>query len=168
MSSYVDLLSDERWTEQMHVARVDLQTQDGLLLVRERVLTRRSIAFAFYLLSQMLPAGAARDQVAQFGRPLSASALAELTAAAQHLDDMDALAAQARADGALLNSALDYEDARAGLAALPAAPTDGSADPDADQRAALQAVLAAATRPTLDLVAQRDAWRAAQNPEPAP
>jgi hypothetical protein len=158
--SYVDLNSNERWTEQKHVSRVDAETQDGLLLVRERVLTRRSIAFTLYLLAQMLPPGPTRDMVAQFGRPLSSAALAELLAAAQHLDAMDALAAQARADSALLDTALDYEEARTALAALPPAPTDGSADPDADQRAASQAVLDGATADTLTLVAQRDAFRA--------
>jgi hypothetical protein len=134
-------MSDVRWTEADHVIRVES-------------FLRRSIGFTFYLFAQMLPAGPTKDMLASFGQPLTPAALAELTAAAQVFLQADALAAQARADAARLDLALDYEEAQAQLAALPAVPETGP-DPDADRRAALQAVLAAASADTLALVASR-------------
>jgi hypothetical protein len=164
--TYVDLMSDVRWSEADHVAAVEASVRSQVTHTREHVLLRRTIALVFYILSQMLPAGALQVMCATFGRPLDPAPLAELTAAAAVFLAADTLATQARGDGALLNAALDYEGARTTLAALPPPPTDGSPDTAADQRTALQAQLAAAGADTLALVAQRDAYRASLNPPP--
>lgn len=167
MSSYVDLMGDVRWSEPDHVTRVESGVRSDTTHTREHVLIRRSVSFAFYLIAQMLPAGhPAKDLVAQFGRTLTPAALAELQRAAAVFDTADVVAAQARVDAARLDLALDYEETRAALAALPAVPEEGE-DPDAERRAELQALLAAASADTLELVAQRAAFRApVQQPDP--
>jgi hypothetical protein len=74
----------------------------------------------------------------------------------------------ARADMALLQQALNVEAAQTALNALPPAPTDGSTDPDADQRAALQAQISGAPQNVTDLVTQRAAYFASLLPPPPP
>lgn len=158
--SYVDLMSDVRWSEADHVARVEAFVRSTVTETREHVLTRRAIAFTFYVLAQGMPDGPSKTLLAQFGRPLTSAALNELAAAAQVFDAADTLALQARADSARLDAALDYEAAEAELEQLPPVPEDGSADPDAERRAQLQAIVADASADTLDLVALRAANRA--------
>lgn len=181
MNSFVDPMSSIRWTKQMLDERIDHDTKSDLIHLREHVLLRRSVAFALYLLGQMLPAGPTKDAVAPFGRPLSPDAIAELTAAAATLDAADVLAAAAKADAALLTDALDYEDVRTRQAALPPVPVpdpdtgitpdDPLAPPDRAaveaQRAALQSQMDAFAQATKDLVATRDAYRASLVPAPA-
>jgi hypothetical protein len=163
--SYVDLMSDIRWSEADHVDRVEAFVRSSVTHTREHVLTRRTFALLFYLLAQSMPAGAQKDLMASLGRPLSPGALAELLSAAQAFDAADRLAVDARADSARLDAALDYEDARARLAAISPMPEEGD-DEDAERRAALQALLDAASADTLALVAQRDEFREASAPPP--
>lgn len=161
MSSYVDLMSDVRWTEADHVQRVESNVRKSVTHTREHVLLRRTSALLFYVLSQMLPDGQQKQLLASFGQQLTPAALAELSAAAGAFMQADLLAEQARVDASRLDLALDYEEAQAALAALPVAP-QGAADPDAGRREQLQAQIAAASQDTLDLVAQRATYRASQ------
>jgi hypothetical protein len=165
--SYVDLMSDVRWTEAEHVARVEAFLRSSVTHVREHVMLRRSLGFTFYLFAQLLPPGPTKDLLTPFGQPLTPAALAELTAAAQVFLQADVLAVQVRADSARLDGALDYEQAQASLTALPPTPV-GAPDPAATLRAQLQAQLAAAGQDTLDLVAARKAFRAGASPEAPP
>lgn len=169
------MMSDARWSEQQHVDRVELELRSTVTHVREHVMLRRMMALTFYVFGQILPAGPQKTMFQQYGQQPNAAALAELQQQALAFMTVDALAAQARADSALLDTALDFEGWRAQEAALPPpAPTDGTDDPLTpderatveQQRSELQAQMAAAAQPTLDLVAQRDAYRTAQNPPP--
>lgn len=191
--SYVDLNSNVRWKEADHVARIEEGVRSSVTHVREHVLLRRSISFMFYMLAQMLPDGTpTKPLLASFGQPLSAAALAELTAAAAVFAQADTDAIEARADSARLDLALDYEEAEVALALIVEQPypprSDYTEGPDGDEayaqacaaidainavgaderaakRAPLQAVLDAATQDTLDLVAWRAGNRAPQQPQ---
>lgn len=166
--TYVDMMGDIRWSEADHVARVEAVLRSTVTHTREHVMIRRMLALTFYVFGQILPDGAPdKGLFQQFGQVPTPAALGELAQQAQAYVAMDALAAQARIDSALLDTALDYEDDQAALAALPPAPTDGTADPDADQRAQLQAAIDSAPADTLALVADRAAYRASLNPAPA-
>jgi hypothetical protein len=177
------MMSDVRWTEQMHIDRVELELRSSVTHVREHVMLRRMMALTFYVFGQMLPAGDPNKAMfQQYGQLPTPAALAELEQQAQAYVAADALAVQARADSALLSAALDYEDWRAQQAALTPLPVpdpdtgimpDDPLTPDERaaveaQRASLQSQMDGAAQATKDLVAQRDAYRASLLPPPPP
>lgn len=140
---------------------------------------RRMLALTFYVFGQLLPDGAPNKAMfQQYGQMPTEAALLELAQQAQAYVASDVLAAQARADSALLTDALDYEDLRAQQAALTPLPVpdpDTGITPDDPltpddraaveaERAALQAQMEAFAQATKDLVTQRDAYFASLNP----
>lgn len=174
------MMGNVRWTEQMHQQASENDLREVVTHIREHVLDRRVLSVlgkCVALLMPPAPTDGSADpfadvrpiiapMAAQF-KPLTPAALLELGTAMLTMAGLDDLATQARADSALLDSALDYETERAQLAALPPAPTDGSVDPYADQRAALQNSMNAASADTTNLVSQRDSYRLA-NGTPIP
>lgn len=148
MSSFIDLMADHDWSDADILNRCEAMKRSQFSDQEEQILNRKEhgVERGLYVMS---PDESAEQQAFEY--------LAF---------QLQQLRVQATADRDLLRAARAVEAAQADLASLPPAPSDGSPDPVADQRAADQAVIAAASQPTLDLVAQRAAYIASLTPAP--
>lgn len=185
--SYVNMMGNVHWTEQMHQQASESILREDVTQIRERVLKRRILSVFAKTLSILMPPAPTDGSADPYADvrplvsgmaahfvPLTAAAMQELGAAMSKMAGLDDIAAQARSDSALLDNALDYEAIRAqrdALTPLPVPdPVTGITPPDTltaderaeveQQRSTLQAELDAYDQSTKDLVAQRDAYRA--------
>lgn len=160
--SYVDLMSNDRWSEVDHIRRTEAMVREHWSPDDEAIINRKVVGA---LLGQNVLTVQDQADIANFKTVTEAAQSAGI---------------DARVDAALLNSALDIEEARTRLALIPPAPTEpdpetGELPPDdfADARAAAQAevddLTSAASTEVLALLDQRASYRASLNPpEPQP
>jgi hypothetical protein len=148
MTSFVNLMGFDVWSEADIINRTEAMLRSKYS-VQEELILNRKIAGMELGLYTMTP-----DEQAEMN-DFNVTVFTSRAAG-------DA----ARADMALLQQALNVEAAQTALNALPAAPTDGSPDPDADQRASLQATISGAPQNVTDLVSQRAAYFASLLPPP--
>lgn len=160
--SYVNMMGNDRWSEVDHIRRTEAMVRQHWSVDDETIINRKVVG----ALSGMNVL-TAQDQ----------ADIADFKSVTQIAQEAGM---RARVDAALLHPALDIEDAARALAAVPAAPapdpeTPGVTpeDPYAAERQAKAdmhaALLAEASPEVLQLLEEREAWRAAQNPpEPAP
>lgn len=158
--SYVDLMGNLRWSEHDHIRRTEAMVREHWSLEDETIINRKVVG----ALSGMNVL-TAQDQadIADFKG---------VTEAAQ------AAGIDARVDAAMLHAALDVEDAKQRLDAVPPPPLPDPENPDATpedpyaaeraaRQAEYQALIGAASPEVLQLLDDRAAYRAAQNPPPA-
>lgn len=163
--SYVDLMSNVRWTDADHVNWSETYVESKVPHRVEHILLRRTLALLIHLLlSSLPPDDPLQTEFGALAVPPDPTQIGEILLAASIFQEAEVRQNTGRSDAELLNSALDVEQAQDRLA-LPAVATIvddignviNQADVDADsaQRAAAQAVVSAASSDVMNLVAIR-------------
>lgn len=136
--SFIDLYANDVWTEADIVHRTEALLHGQVSKEQELILSRKMIGFSLGLVIPTL-----EEQV-------------ELTAYQIAAEAAQQAGTEARADMALLQSAMDVEAAQARLLQPAVTDEDADLDLDAAERASAQAFIEIATLETLTLVSLRN------------